>query len=157
MSQSNCSGCLLNRICAVFQGFGNYMVPLKVNQKGLFTVELSGVLHAISANSVNHVCAKQCEVVTTAISDEQLGVGKTEQSTAALHFSGRSCESAADVAQRPCPDCRFDSNALNLSDKSHGVDAGGLLCVAQQPGALSGRRVATARGSVWPSRVRPGR
>ena len=56
------------------------MVPLKVNQKGLFTVELSGVLHAISSNSVNHVCAKQCEVVTTAISDEQLGlgVGKTE-------------------------------------------------------------------------------
>ena len=52
----------------VFRDLG-VKVPLKTNAKGLYTVELSAILKAVSDKSDMPQCAENCEVVTNVISE----------------------------------------------------------------------------------------
>ena len=121
-------------------------VPLQLNAKGLYTVELAEVLKAVSKDQDTVNCAKTCEVVTTAMIESSVKQDTTNNKPAADDTGDRACDPAA-VAQRSEPN-RDPSRCQRSLPEAHGVGAELDLCSQELPSAAAGCGARFVGGSV---------
>ena len=119
-------------------------VPLKSNPKGLYTVELSKILKAVSRNSEVESRTASCEVVTNVISLECKKQSREQNNTAACLQRETPPEPAAEVAQLPKSASDCFSRSPDLPDQSHGVNACGNLWNGKLQGAQARCRASTS-------------
>ena len=121
-------------------------VPLQLNAKGLYTVELAEVLKAVPREQDTVDCAKTCEVVTTAIIESSVRHDTTNNKPAANDTGDRVYDPAA-VAQRSEPN-RDPSLRQRSLPEAHGVGAEPDLCHQELSSAAARCGARIGSGSV---------
>ena len=108
-------------------------VPLKSNSKGLFTVELSKILKAVSSKSQVSSKVSSCEVVTNVISEVMFA--KAPNNTAAMSKYEPPPVTAAGVAQQSVSESESNPNCPEPRGADHGAEERGELYGGCKQGA----------------------